>query len=151
MRFTAFPNSNHRHFLPQASLSIHIKRDSPTTTVTFHPSLKLPSQPQPNQPNNKMVKDEQLIELAHPEYWNTRYSSEQKPTSDGTKKIENYEWFRTFDVLKPFFEKWLPKPENLKELHILQLGCGNSVRPPLSPFLSLTNPPPIRHIGSKRK
>lgn len=74
-----------------------------------------------------MVKDAELVELAHPEYWNTRYASEQKPAENGTKEIDSFEWFRTFEVLKPFFLKHLPPPSN--DLHILQLGCGNSVSP----------------------
>lgn len=106
------------------------KCDSPTTPrfnfpcISYHKSLN-------------MVKDEELIELAHPEYWNTRYASEQKATEDGTKNIESYEWFRTFEVLKPFFINRLPPPSN--DLHILQLGCGNSVCPFPIPLL-FSNP-----------
>jgi hypothetical protein len=63
-----------------------------------------------------MVK-ESLEELAHPEYWNTRYSL---PNED------EYDWLRKFDMIKPFLLKHLP--ESSENSKILQLGCGNSVR-----------------------
>jgi hypothetical protein len=78
-----------------------------------------------------MVK-ESLEELAHPEYWDTRYS---QPNED------EYDWLRKFDMIKPFLLKHLP--ESSKNSKILQLGCGNSVRMnstfstiPLNPFLA---------------
>ncbi|KAE8449647.1 hypothetical protein EG329_007977 [Mollisiaceae sp. DMI_Dod_QoI] len=71
-----------------------------------------------------MVKEEELIELAHPEYWNERYTAEQKAEEDGNKTLDSYEWFRTFEALRPFFAKHLPHPPN--DSHILHLGCGNS-------------------------
>lgn len=95
-----------------------------------HPNLqyRLNSSTNPTQTlhsTSKMVKDEDLVELGHPEYWNTRYASEQTATEDGSKKTDSYEWFRTFEALQPFFTKRLPAPSN--DLHVLQLGCGNSV------------------------
>jgi EEF1A lysine methyltransferase 4 len=73
-----------------------------------------------------MVKDEALIELAYPEYWNGRYTSEQKIGEDDTQPIlGSYEWFRNFEELRPFFAKHLPA--SFSECHILHLGCGNSV------------------------
>ena len=73
-----------------------------------------------------MVKDEALIELAYPEYWNGRYTSEQKIDEDDTQPIlGSYEWFRNFEDLRPFFAKHLPA--SFSECHILHLGCGNSV------------------------
>ncbi|TVY88067.1 Endothelin-converting enzyme, partial [Lachnellula willkommii] len=38
--------------------------------------------------------------------------------------IESFEWFRNFSKLRPFLEKWLPRPGG--EEKILHLGCGNS-------------------------
>lgn len=73
-----------------------------------------------------MVKNEELIELAHPTYWNERYASEQEAGEDDTKPtLGSYEWFRNFEDLRSFFEKHLPPP--LSGPRILHLGCGNSV------------------------
>jgi len=72
----------------------------------------------------------QLKELSTTSYWNTRYQSEQEgqqakqgSQKDGEEK--EYEWFRTFEQIKPFLEKHLPPPSS--DVRILQLGCGTSV------------------------
>ena len=68
-----------------------------------------------------MADAETLEELAHAEYWNQRYSS----SSDSS-----YEWFKSFETLKPFLCKHLPDPfAGLDAINprILHLGCGNSV------------------------
>jgi hypothetical protein len=73
-----------------------------------------------------MVKEEELIELAHPEYWNDRYTSEQKAGQNGTQPVlDSYEWFRNFETLRPFFAKHLPASSD--NCHVLHLGCGSSV------------------------
>jgi hypothetical protein len=72
-----------------------------------------------------MVKDENLKELAHPEYWNQRYASAEKESKDGSAAMASFEWLRTFANLRPFFEKYLPAASI--GYHILHLGCGNSV------------------------
>ncbi|MCJ1356786.1 MAG: hypothetical protein MMC33_006782 [Icmadophila ericetorum] len=76
-----------------------------------------------------MVKDKELEELAHPEYWDKRYTSEQQKGegagADGIQQpIGSFEWFRTFENLQPFLTKYLPAPET--GCQILHLGCGNS-------------------------
>lgn len=63
--------------------------------------------------------DRALKEFGHPEYWNKRYENGLE-SEGGT-----YEWFRTFQKLRPFFTRTLPEP-NTKP-RILHLGCGNSV------------------------
>jgi len=72
----------------------------------------------------------QLKELSTTSYWDTRYQSEQEgqeakqgSQKDGDEK--EYEWFRTFEQIKPFLEKHLPPPS--PDVKILQLGCGTSV------------------------
>ena len=62
-------------------------------------------------------------ELATSEYWDSRYANEKsaKPEAEG----EEYEWFRTFEKLRPFFERHLPAVDDAPK--ILQLGCGKSV------------------------
>lgn len=73
-----------------------------------------------------MVKEDELIELAHPEYWNERYTSEQELEQDGTQPVlSSYEWFRDFETLRPFFANHLPASSS--GCHILHLGCGSSV------------------------
>lgn len=67
---------------------------------------------------SNMVK-ESLEELAHPEYWDKRYSSREE---------DKYDWLRTFSTIRPFLEKYLPEASTAPK--ILQLGCGNSVRQP---------------------
>ena len=82
-----------------------------------------------------MVRDKELEELARPEYWDKRYASERKTSPDGTQQtLDSYEWFRTFENLRPFLAKHLPIPSS--GCHILHLGCGNSVTP--SPFLNVS-------------
>ena len=68
-----------------------------------------------------MANAETLEELAHAEYWDQRYLS----SSDSS-----YEWFKPFEILKPFLSKHLPVPSvgvNGTNPRILHLGCGNSV------------------------
>jgi hypothetical protein len=93
-----------------------------------------------------MAKEEELIALSRPGYWDERYTSEQKLAQDSTEQeFGSYEWFRNFEKLQPFFEEHLPHPPNA--CHILHLGCGSSVslilsyRPtmPLKPKVSKTD------------
>jgi hypothetical protein len=66
--------------------------------------------------------DEEAEALAHPGYWDARYTG-----SDG--KTPSHEWFRTYNDLQPFFSKYLFEsyaPET--EPKILHLGAGDSVR-----------------------
>ncbi|KAI9835155.1 MAG: hypothetical protein M1819_002524 [Sarea resinae] len=79
-----------------------------------------------------MVKDEELAELAYPEYWDRRYlATTHKDGHDGAQSTDDdldadsFEWFRTFDHLRPFLTKQLPEPSS-SACHILHLGCGNS-------------------------
>ncbi|OBT47239.1 hypothetical protein VE00_03458 [Pseudogymnoascus sp. WSF 3629] len=72
-----------------------------------------------------MASDEELAELAHPEFWNERYSLEKTIKQDGTQEVlDSFEWFGDFAKLRPFFLKHLP--DSASGSHILQLGCGNS-------------------------
>ncbi|PMD54321.1 S-adenosyl-L-methionine-dependent methyltransferase [Hyaloscypha bicolor E] len=72
-----------------------------------------------------MFNDEDLIELSHPKYWDGRYRSEQRVTQNGIQPVlDSYEWFRSFEQLRPFFENNLPPSSS--GCHILHLGCGNS-------------------------
>ena len=67
-----------------------------------------------------------LEEFASPEYWNARYVSEQKNGEEsGNGLLESYDWFRTFDKIRPFLLKYLPPAS--KGFRIIHLGCGNSV------------------------
>lgn len=70
-----------------------------------------------------MSSKESLEELAHPEYWNDRYT-------ETAKTEDKYDWLRSFDAIRPFLVKHLPKSEDGPR--VLQLGCGNSVK--LAPF-----------------
>lgn len=67
------------------------------------------------------MNDQEIERLAHPEYWNERYSTAE--TDEPT-----HEWFRTFGDLLPFLEPKLfkarPASTNPKILH---LGSGDSV------------------------
>jgi hypothetical protein len=63
-------------------------------------------------------------ELASADYWDRRYSDGKLGEDDADE--EEYEWFKTFDKLRPFLLKHLPRPEDAPK--ILQLGCGKSVR-----------------------
>lgn len=73
-----------------------------------------------------MVKEEDLIALAHPEYWNERYILEKEAQKDGQNSVLGaYEWLSTFETLRPLLTKYLPSSSH--NPHILHLGCGNSV------------------------
>ncbi|KAK5119824.1 hypothetical protein LTR85_007150 [Meristemomyces frigidus] len=66
-----------------------------------------------------MVKDS-LAELAHPQYWDKRYSAD-----DEDARV--YDWLRRFDTIQPFLTKHLPSPDS--NCSILHLGSGNSTLP----------------------
>ncbi|KAE9976323.1 hypothetical protein EG328_002664 [Venturia inaequalis] len=92
-----------------------------------------------------MSSKESLAELAHPEYWNTRYTNTEE---------EKYDWLRNFDTIKPFLEKHLPDAST--NPRILQLGCGNSTLTSDLTSLSYTNqtsidfsPPVITQMSLK--
>ncbi|KFY81058.1 hypothetical protein V499_00171 [Pseudogymnoascus sp. VKM F-103] len=72
-----------------------------------------------------MARDEELAELAHPDYWNERYSLEKTIKQGETQEVlGSFEWFGDFAKLRAFFVKHLPASSCGS--HILQLGCGNS-------------------------
>ena len=60
--------------------------------------------------------DEFLEKLAHPEYWDVRYTAE----GEG----QTYDWFKSYPVLAVFFTKQIPLSNPLPR--ILHLGCGSS-------------------------
>ena len=67
-------------------------------------------------------------ELAIPEYWDKRYAEVGNAKTDGAHEADDYEWFKTYDKLKPFLHKHLlPTSSKPKILH---LGCGTSVGVP---------------------
>lgn len=69
---------------------------------------------------------ERLEELAFAGYWDKRYAEEAKEKgTDGQDVLESFEWFKTFEKLRGWLEKYMPSPS--EECHILHLGCGNSV------------------------
>ena len=55
-------------------------------------------------------------ELATAEYWEKRYADDSGGKADGAHGVDNYEWFKTYDKLKPFLHKHLSaslfKPQN---------------------------------------
>ncbi|KAI9739895.1 MAG: hypothetical protein M1818_004951 [Claussenomyces sp. TS43310] len=74
-----------------------------------------------------MFNDEALAELSHSRYWDERYRSEQKVNQHETEtqpSLDSYDWFRSFEQLRRFFEHNLPPSSS--GCHILHLGCGNS-------------------------
>lgn len=117
---------------------------SPITSYQITSTQSIPTRPpQPTRHNPtkhptpplikfKMVKDEDLFALSTPQYWNERYSASRKPDGEGDgqeneNEIESYEWYRTFEKLKYFFNKHLPELPAGAGCHILHLGCGHSV------------------------
>ncbi|KAF1835028.1 hypothetical protein BDW02DRAFT_524120 [Decorospora gaudefroyi] len=65
--------------------------------------------------------EEEAAALGRSEFWDKRYAKAEgdKPT---------HEWFRSFDALKPFFEKHLFEKRG-KEERVLHLGSGDSSIP----------------------
>lgn len=66
-----------------------------------------------------------LEALATPENWNTRYEKAETKDASGDSHVESFDWFRSFERIKPFLEKYLPAATAAPRL--LHLGCGNSV------------------------
>lgn len=61
-------------------------------------------------------------ELSYSQFWDERYKAESFE-QDGLS--EEYEWFKTFEKLRPFLTKHLKNvPTDTRMLH---LGCGKSV------------------------
>lgn len=79
----------------------------------------------------------QLKELSTTSYWDTRYTTEQRQHEDkqaaGDTEEPEYEWFRTFEQVRPFLKKHLPPASS--GVRILQLGCGTSVSDELVSFV----------------
>ncbi|KAG7113519.1 EEF1A lysine methyltransferase 4 like protein [Verticillium longisporum] len=70
-----------------------------------------------------MMSNEELEKLAHPEFWDERYSTAEADTP-------THEWFRTFDELLPFLEPNLFGSRGpLTNPKILHLGSGDSTIP----------------------
>lgn len=68
------------------------------------------------------MNDEAQKELSRAEYWEKRYATiEDSNAAAG----EDYEWFKTYDKLRPFLEKHLPSAAS--DTKVLHLGCGTSV------------------------
>lgn len=61
-------------------------------------------------------------ELSRKEYWDERYINESNLNQPDEA---NYEWFKTFEQLRPFLQNHLPSPSS--EPRILHCGCGTSV------------------------
>merc|ERR1712093_658659 len=85
-----------------------------------------------------MSSEKELEELSKPEFWDNRYAEHiASPDANGSGSAEqampSFEWFRDYNKLRAFFQKWLPRPGGMEV--ILHLGCGNSVCFPL--FLCL--------------
>jgi EEF1A lysine methyltransferase 4 len=64
-------------------------------------------------------------------YWDNHYSAESKDPQSGSN--ESYDWYRTFEHLRPFLERHLPSPtptttssSSSASPRILHLGCGTS-------------------------
>ena len=75
-----------------------------------------------------MATEASLEELAHPKYWDARYALEQKNKAEAPHgTLASYDWFRTFDEIRPLLLKYLPPA--MDDIRILHLGCGNSVSP----------------------
>ncbi len=75
-----------------------------------------------------MPKDS-LEELAHASYWDSRYACHDGKDALDTNGTGTYDWFKSFEALRAFFENHLPSMNGTPE--ILHLGCGNSVSPNL--------------------
>jgi hypothetical protein len=69
-----------------------------------------------------MMSSEEAQALGRSEFWNERYAK-----ADGDKPT--HEWFRAFDALEPFFEKYLFKArgDEGKSGRVMHLGSGDSV------------------------
>ena len=66
-----------------------------------------------------------LEELAYATYWDRRYEIHDGEDALDTDGTGTYDWFKSFQAIRPFLETYLPTL-NTKPC-ILHLGCGNSV------------------------
>lgn len=69
-----------------------------------------------------MPTEEDARALGRSDFWDARYAK-----SDG--EVPTHEWFRDFDALEPFFQKYLfeERGEEGKAGRVLHLGSGDSV------------------------
>jgi len=68
------------------------------------------------------MNEEAQKELSRKEYWDERYAKEREQQD---ASAATYEWFKTFDKLRPFLAKHLPEISIVPR--VLHLGCGTSV------------------------
>jgi len=66
------------------------------------------------------MNEEAQKELSRKEYWNERYAKERGQQDADTA---TYEWFKTFDKLRPFLAKHPPHASTLP--WVQRVGCGN--------------------------
>lgn len=71
-----------------------------------------------------MPKDS-LEQLAHASYWDRRYRTNDGGDALDTDGTGAYDWFKSFQAIRPFLERHLPGVDSAPK--ILHLGCGNSV------------------------
>lgn len=67
------------------------------------------------------MNEEAQKELSRKEYWDERYAKEREQQD---ASAATYEWFKTFDKLRPFLAKHLPEVSTVPR--VLHLGCGTS-------------------------
>jgi hypothetical protein len=69
-----------------------------------------------------MMSSEEAQALGRSDFWDERYAK-----ADGDKPT--HEWFRAFDALEPFFEKYLfeARGDDGKSSRVMHLGSGDSV------------------------
>ncbi|PVH87678.1 hypothetical protein DL98DRAFT_544838 [Cadophora sp. DSE1049] len=76
-----------------------------------------------------MSSEKEVEELSKPEIWDNRYAehlaSPDSNNSSAEQAMPSFEWFRDYNKLRAFFQKWLPRPGG--EEVVLHLGYGNSV------------------------
>lgn len=73
------------------------------------------------------MKDSDLAKLQHADFWDNRYAAERAEAKEkeGKEELGSFEWFGSFEGLRPFFDQYLPKADGNPS--VLHLGCGNSV------------------------
>lgn len=72
---------------------------------------------------SKIMNEAAQKELSRKEYWDDRYAEERGKQEHSGQA--NYEWFKTFEKLRPFLSKHLP--DTSCQPRLLHLGCGTSV------------------------
>ena len=112
------------HFLARHSYRLLIQKHRGVRVSTFLNGIRSTT-------GKMAIKDSDLVKLQHADFWDSRYAQERAEAKEKDQQAElgSFEWFGSFEGLRPFFAQYMPKAD--AKPSVLHLGCGNSVSLPV--------------------